>query len=271
MAANRRMSRVLDEHRFDALGASVVAEPNTVGVMLLDRDLRIRGANTTYEAFAMRRRDDLLGDCVFDVFPDDPDDPQASGSSDLRVSVESAMRSRGTDTMPIFRYDITDPQDPDVFVPKLWTCSSTSVDDGDEQIGALLRVAEITSLDEALSALSLNIAGGATLGAAEQLHVLSVLATTVRAHQDYVQAMAREIEQLRRALESRDIICQAKGMLMERFDIDAGAAFGLLTRLSQESNTRVALVAQTLVDLDHPRTDRAGAGGNSGGAGTTNS
>lgn len=136
----------------------------------------------------------------------------------------------------------------------MWTCGCTSVDDGAEQIGVLLRVAEITSLDQALSALSQNIAGGATLGAAEQLHVLSALAATVRANQDYVQAMAQENEQLRRAVESRDIIGQAKGMLMGRFDIDAAAAFGLLVRLSQDSNTRLVHVAQKLVELDHPST-----------------
>ena len=45
MASNRRMSRMLDEHRFDALAASVAPETSNVGVMLLDRDLRIRGAN----------------------------------------------------------------------------------------------------------------------------------------------------------------------------------------------------------------------------------
>jgi len=67
MAANRRMSRMLDEHRFDALADSVVAEPSAVGVMLLDRDLRIRGANATYEAVSMRQRDEMLGDFVFDV------------------------------------------------------------------------------------------------------------------------------------------------------------------------------------------------------------
>jgi hypothetical protein len=254
MAADRRMSRMRDEHRFDALAAAVTPETSDVGVMLLDRDLRIRGANATYEAVSMRQRDEMLGDVVFDVFPDAPNDPQASGSSELLVSVESAMRRRGTDTMPIFRYDIADPQNPDVFLPKLWTCSSTSVDDGDEQIGVLLRVAEITSLDQALSALSQNIAGGATLGAGEQLHVLSALAATVRANQDYAQAMARENEQLRRAVESRDIIGQAKGMLMERFDVDAAAAFGLLTKLSQKSNTKLAHVAQKLVELDHPST-----------------
>jgi hypothetical protein len=168
------MSRMLDQHRLDALAASVAPEPSEIGVMLLDRDLRIRGANATFEAVSLRQRDEMLDDFIFDVFPDNPNDPQASGSSELLVSIESAMRRRATDTMPIFRYDIADPQDdPDVFLPKLWTCSNTVVDDGDEQIGVLLRVAEITSLDQALSALSQNIAGGATLGAAEQLHVLS--------------------------------------------------------------------------------------------------
>jgi|SRR5271166_296201 len=254
VVSNRRMSRMLDEHRFDALAASVAPETSNVGVMLLDRDLRIRGANATYEAVSMRQRDEMLGDFVFDVFPDDPNDPQANGSSKLLVSIETALRRRGTDTMPIFRYDITDPQNPDVFLAKLWTSSITSVDDGDEQIGVLLRVAATTSLDQALSALSQNIAGGATLGAAEQLHVLSALAATVRADRDYAQAMARENEQLRRALESRDVIGQAKGIIMERLDVDAAAAFDVLTRLSQDLNIRLAHVAQKLIELDHPST-----------------
>jgi len=254
MASNGRMSRRLDEHRFDALAASVAPEPSNIGVMLLDRDLRIRGANTTFEAVSLRQRDEMLDEFIFDVFPDNPNDPQASGSSQVLASVESAMRRRGTDTMPIYRYDLADPQNLDVFLPKLWRCSSIYVDDSDDQGGVLLRCAEIISLDEALSALSLNIAGRATRGAAEQLHILSALATSVRADRDYAQAMARENEQLRRALESRDVIGQAKGMLMERFDVDAAAAFGLLTRLSQESNTRLVHVAQKLIELDHPST-----------------
>ena len=138
----------------------------------------------------------MLGDVVFDVFPDAPNDPQASGASELLASLESAMRRRGTDTMPVFRYDIADPQNPEVFLPKLWTCECTSVDAGAEQVGVLLRVAEITSLEQALSALSQNIAGGATLGAAEQLHVLS--RGRRRERNGLCAAMARENEQLRR-------------------------------------------------------------------------
>jgi AmiR/NasT family two-component response regulator len=38
-------------------------------------------------------------------------------------------------------------------------------------------------------------------------------------------AMADEIPQLQRALETRDIVGQAKGVLMERFDIDRRRGF----------------------------------------------
>jgi hypothetical protein len=57
--------------------------------------------------------------------------------------------------------------------------------------------------------------------------------------------------QFRTALVSRDIIGQAKGMLRERFNIDAAEAFRLLTRLSQDSNTRVAQLAEQVVAGDH--------------------
>ena len=52
----------------------------------------------------------------------------------------------------------------------------------------------------------------------------------------------------RSALGSRDIIGQAKGVLMERFDIDAGAAFALLTRLAEESHRPVVVVAKEMLE-----------------------
>jgi transcriptional regulator with GAF, ATPase, and Fis domain len=53
--------------------------------------------------------------------------------------------------------------------------------------------------------------------------------------------------QFKSALASRDTIGQAKGMIMERFDIDAVGAFELLRRLSQTTNTRLTSVAEELV------------------------
>jgi GAF domain-containing protein len=62
----------------------------------------------------------------------------------------------------------------------------------------------------------------------------------------------RRDEQFRSALASRDIIGQAKGMIMERFKLDAVQAFELLKRLSQNSNTPLVVVARQLVEAEHP-------------------
>lgn len=59
-------------------------------------------------------------------------------------------------------------------------------------------------------------------------------------------------KQFRSALASRDIIGQAKGVIMERFDVDAVQAFELLKRLSQDTNTPLVEVAARLVNADHP-------------------
>ncbi|MEM6109009.1 ANTAR domain-containing protein [Mycobacterium sp. 050272] len=246
--------RVLDQHRFDAVSASLALEESNSALMLLDRDLRIRGVNATYEILSLRPRGELLGEFVSDVFPDNPDDEEASGTAQLAASVESAMRRRGTDSMPIVRYDITDPQDPDVFLPKLWTCQNVAVDDGDEQFGVLHQVAEVTSLDDALSALSQNVAAGESPVASEHMHVLAALAAKARQDESRARAMTGEIEQLHRAVETRDIIGQAKGMLMERFNVDAAAAFDLLAKLSQQANIRLVDIARKLVEMDHPST-----------------
>ncbi|MBW0104377.1 GAF and ANTAR domain-containing protein [Pseudonocardia sp. KRD291] len=49
------------------------------------------------------------------------------------------------------------------------------------------------------------------------------------------------------ALGSRDMIGQAKGILMERFDVDGDQAFQMLVRSSQDTNVKLVDVARWLV------------------------
>jgi GAF domain-containing protein len=79
-------------------------------------------------------------------------------------------------------------------------------------------------------------------------------AWALAAHAAVALSSARRSEQFRSALASRDIIGQAKGMLMERYTIDARDAFALLSKLSQNSNTPVVELARQLAD--HTDTDR---------------
>lgn len=58
-------------------------------------------------------------------------------------------------------------------------------------------------------------------------------------------------EQFRSALASRDLIGQAKGIVMERFRVDAVDAFELLKRLSQQSNIKISEVARQLIESEN--------------------
>lgn len=59
---------------------------------------------------------------------------------------------------------------------------------------------------------------------------------------------ARGTEHLLRAVDARNLIGQAQGILMERFSIDADQAFGVLKRYSQDNNLKLNSVAQRLID-----------------------
>jgi AmiR/NasT family two-component response regulator len=61
-------------------------------------------------------------------------------------------------------------------------------------------------------------------------------------------AGSKAADQFSRALDSRDIIGQAKGLIMERFRVDAVQAFALMTQLSQDSNTKLVDVALGVIE-----------------------
>lgn len=67
-------------------------------------------------------------------------------------------------------------------------------------------------------------------------------------HATVVLADAVEHEQLRTALNSRTVIGQATGIVMERFSLDATTAFGVLRRLSQAQNVKLRDIAAHVIE-----------------------
>jgi GAF domain-containing protein len=74
------------------------------------------------------------------------------------------------------------------------------------------------------------------------------VATILAAHAAAAILASRQGEQLQSALSTRDRIGQAKGIIMERYGIDDVGAFEMLRRLSQDSNVRLADIAQQVID-----------------------
>jgi GAF domain-containing protein len=96
---------------------------------------------------------------------------------------------------------------------------------------------------------------GETMGAlnvyAEQPHAFDQASRDIgmifAAHSSVAWNSARRDGQFKRALASRDTIGQAKGMIMERYGVDAVQAFEVLRKLSQDSNVPLVRVAEELV------------------------
>jgi hypothetical protein len=72
-------------------------------------------------------------------------------------------------------------------------------------------------------------------------HASLALATT-----EAVRLSELRETQLRRAMDTRDVIGQAKGILMQRQGLTAEKAFDVLRRTSQDLNVKLATLAETL-------------------------
>jgi GAF domain-containing protein len=67
-------------------------------------------------------------------------------------------------------------------------------------------------------------------------------------HASVALKFVEQIDGLNVALDSRTLIGQAQGMLMERYGIDAEGAFAAMKRVSQDENVRLVTVAKSIVD-----------------------
>lgn len=81
-------------------------------------------------------------------------------------------------------------------------------------------------------------------------------AKVVAAHASVALARIRSERDLWRAIDSRHLIGQAQGILMERFRLTPERAFAVLRRHSQQHNIKLHEIASTLVRTGHLPADR---------------
>lgn len=87
--------------------------------LILSPDLIIVAASDAYLEATMTRRDDILNRHLFDAFPDNPDDPVATGVSNLRASLDYVLQKKTFHRMAVQKYDIRRPGG--VFEERFWS------------------------------------------------------------------------------------------------------------------------------------------------------
>ncbi len=87
--------------------------------LVLKPDLTIVAVSDAYLKATMTKRELILGRGLFEIFPDNPDDPAATGTSNLRASLNRVLQSGKSDTMAIQKYDVRRPDG--VFEERFWS------------------------------------------------------------------------------------------------------------------------------------------------------
>jgi PAS domain S-box-containing protein len=111
--------------------------------LVLKPDLSIVAVSDAYLQATMTKRKEILDRNLFDVFPDNPDDPAATGTTNLRASLNRVLQNLAVDTMAIQKYDVRRPDG--VFEERYWSPVNSPVIGGDGKIEYIIhRVEDVT-------------------------------------------------------------------------------------------------------------------------------
>ncbi|HSR05742.1 MAG TPA: response regulator [Bryobacteraceae bacterium] len=122
--------------------------------LVLTPSFEIIAASDAYLRATMTQREDLLGKHIFAAFPDNPDDPEASGVRKLHESLKSVLETKRADTMAVQKYDIRRPEsEGSEFEERFWSPVNSPVFDANgEFIYIIHRVEDVTEFIRAKQA-----------------------------------------------------------------------------------------------------------------------
>lgn len=124
-----------------APGLFLILRPNTPKFTIVT-------ASDAYLEATMTRRDDICGHDLFEIFPDNPDDATADGTSNLRRSLETVIGLKEPNRMGTQKYDIRRPiEQGGGFEVRYWSPLNTPLLDRNNEVKYIIhRVEDITEL-----------------------------------------------------------------------------------------------------------------------------
>jgi signal transduction histidine kinase len=114
--------------------------------LLLSPDWMIVGASDDYLTATLTQRDTIVGQFIFDAFPDNPQTPEANAVANVRASLQQVLATRQAHEMAPQHYDVPDPTQPGQFVERHWQPRHTPVLDAQGQVQFIIQsVQDITA------------------------------------------------------------------------------------------------------------------------------
>lgn len=113
--------------------------------MILSPELIILDCSDNYLKATLTTRKQVMGRHLFEVFPDNPDDPNATGVANLKASLNRVLQNKTVDAMAVQKYDVRNADG--VFEEKSWSPINLPVLDKNGNIAFIIHKAEdVTNL-----------------------------------------------------------------------------------------------------------------------------
>lgn len=118
--------------------------------MVLDRELRYVAANATYLEVTASSREGLIGRKLFDLFPNDPADPNNVPAQMLRKSLERVLSTGERDHLALIPYRVPQNVGGEVrVVDRYWSATHVPITDASGKVAYILQhTVDVTALHE---------------------------------------------------------------------------------------------------------------------------
>ena len=121
MNTNGDDSEIENHLDIDRVNYKQIFDSTTSPYLVLKPDLTIVAVNNLYLEMTKTKRNKILYKKIFEVFPEDPQDPDAKGFDNLKSSLERVIINKTPDYLGIIKYNIPDPNSTNgVFLERYW-------------------------------------------------------------------------------------------------------------------------------------------------------
>ncbi len=130
--------------------------------MVMSKDFTIMSANDAYLKIVDRKEEDIVGQSLFDAFPENPDDPNSTNTQQLKDSINTAIATAKPHNTAFIRYAVYKQTEQGlVFEERYWSAVHTPVFDENGEVSFVFQntidVTELYNFDTSKQTASLNL------------------------------------------------------------------------------------------------------------------